>query len=109
MPQGLSAGVAAKWNQLVADIQPGLLRQVDVHQLRLLAELLHGADVLAARLTSDPTDEKARRLFLGTCDRVQRLSSMFGLSPVDRARMKIDVTKPVQDPVLVSLFNGGLH
>lgn len=93
-PASLPEPVRAKWLEVVEQVPKGLLRRVDSHQLRLLAELLHGADALAEQVRADPENDRARRLFLQTCDRVNRLSAQFGLSPSDRQRLKVD---PIED------------
>ena len=43
-PRGLPRAVAAKWNQLKDQLPANCLRRVDVHELKLLSELLAMAD-----------------------------------------------------------------
>lgn len=69
-------------------LPPYLLRAADVIQLTMLCELMAQAADISDAIAADPLNEKMRRLYLATCDRVQRLSGMFGLSPMDRMKMK---------------------
>ncbi len=110
-PKSLTKGAAVKWNDLITQLPMGVLRAVDVHQLSLLAELLSQAEQLATLIASDPTDEKTRRLYLGTVDRITRLSPAFGLSPTDRKRSRIEpaVSDDETDMVAALLKRGGLN
>lgn len=93
-PITLTESASSKWDDLLGQLPSGILRKVDCHQLGLLAELLAQAEQLAALIANDPADEKSRRLYLGTCDRITRLSPAFGLSPTDRRRAKLETEKP---------------
>ncbi len=104
-PPTLPQEVRTKWNEIVSQVPDGVLRQIDGHQIRLLAELLCGADILAEQVRSDPLNDKARRLFLQTCDRVNRLSGQFGLSPSDRRRLKIEHHEPNEFDDYMSRFD----
>lgn len=84
-------GVAsAAWDDLVGMIEPGILRRVDALQLRNLAELMTYSKALAASAMSDPTDPKKTRTWLSVVDQIRKLGGLFGLSPMDRCRLKID-------------------
>jgi hypothetical protein len=88
-PSDLGAATAA-WDELLATIEPGILRRVDALQLRNLAELVTYSKSLAAAAMSDPTDAKKTRSWLAVVDQVRKLGGLFGLSPIDRCRLKID-------------------
>jgi len=88
-PSDLGAAAAA-WDELLATIEPGILRRVDALQLRNLAELVTYSKSLAAAAMSDPTDAKKTRSWLAVVDQVRKLGGLFGLSPIDRCRLKID-------------------
>lgn len=96
-PAGLSTEASNKWQELLGQLPTEALRQIDVHQLRLLCELLAQSDGLAQSIATDPANDKARRLFLATCDRVAKLSASFGLSPLDRKRSKLEPEPAVDD------------
>lgn len=102
-PDNMTARAQNKWGELLDQIPTGLLRQIDVHQLRLLSELLAQSDALAERIDDAPSDDKARRLYLATIDRVARLSGMFGLSPNDRKRSQLEPA-PEDDATLAELL-----
>jgi hypothetical protein len=78
------------WDELLATIEPGILRRVDALHLRHLAELVTHSRSLAAAAMSDPTDAKKTRSWLAVVDQVRKLGGLFGLSPVDRSRLKIE-------------------
>ena len=88
-PKGISRAAGTKWKELLTQLPTQTLRRVDVHQLRLLCELLAAADVQAATVAADPLDHKTARLLLQTAQQIHRLSSCFGLTPADRARMQL--------------------
>lgn len=101
LPAGISPGAAAKWQELMEQLPQHLLRRVDVHQLRMLAELLAMADNLTAATVANPSDHKAGRLLLQTAQQIHRLSSCYGLTPFDRARMQIPAP---EEPDELELF-----
>jgi len=89
MPPGISAPAAAKWEQLLEQLPRPALRSIDCHQLRILAELLALVDAQTTAAAANPTDPKLSRTLLQTAQHVHRLSSCFGLTPADRARLNI--------------------
>jgi len=95
-PSDLGAATAA-WDELLATIEPGVLRRVDALQLRNLAELVTYSKSLAAAAMSDPTDAKKTRSWLAVVDQVRKLGGLFGLSPIDRCRLKIDPSSDEPD------------
>jgi hypothetical protein len=95
-PSDLGAATAA-WDELLATIEPGILRRVDALQLRNLAELVTYSKSLAAAAMSDPTDAKKTRSWLAVVDQVRKLGGLFGLSPIDRCRLKIDPSSDEPD------------
>ena len=93
-PRGLGKDISHTWDALISQIQPTLLRKIDVHQLTSLAELICHSKALSQAARSNPNDPGLTRVWLGTCDQIRKLSSAFGLSPLDRSRLDI---RPVQD------------
>jgi hypothetical protein len=100
-PATLSAGGARKWDTLIEQIPANTLTQLDEHNLGLLAELLAQSEQLSRLIEANPADEKSRRFFLQTVDRISRLSAVFGLDPASRAKLKIDPeSDPENDPFM---------
>lgn len=95
-PAGLCEAARRKWQQLLQEIPAEHLRKVDQHLLKQLAVLLTEADRLNERITADPMDDRGRRLYLQTCDRISRFSASFGLTPLDRRRARIE-NEPVSN------------
>lgn len=89
VPAGISAGGRVKWFELMDQLHLDLLRQADQHQLRMLAELLHLADLYQAKAVQDPADHKTARLLLQVAQQVNRLSAAYGLAPSDRKRLGV--------------------
>ena len=87
----------AAWDELLSMVEPGILRRVDALQLRHLAELVTHSRALAAAAMSDPTDPKKTRSWLAVVDQVRKLGGLFGLSPMDRCRLKIEPTENEPD------------
>ena len=85
----LPDAVGRKWDELVEQLPGGSLRRIDVHELKILAELLAMADNLAEASRMDPSDHKTARVYLNVVGQVHRLSASFGLNPGDRKRLAI--------------------
>ena len=85
------------WDELVSMLEPGILRRVDCFQLQTLAQLIVQSRMLANQALSDPSDPKKNRSWLSTVDQVRKLSALFGLSPMDRSRLKIDPSSDEPD------------
>lgn len=98
IPAGLSAGGRAKWFDLMDQLHLDLLRQSDVHQLKMLAELLALADTYQATVAADPADHKTARLLLQVAQQINRLSASYGLAPTDRQRLRIQHPTDTDDP-----------
>ena len=90
LPAGLSAEATVKWFELLDQLPAHTLRRCDVHELRILSELLAHSDRLAAGMAGDPTDLKTSRLYIQVGQHIHRLSGAFGLNPADRKRMGTD-------------------
>jgi hypothetical protein len=106
-PATLTSGGSRKWDALIQQIPAATLAQLDEHALGLLAELLAQAEQLSAAIDANPADAPTRRLFLGTIDRITRLSAVFGLDPASRARLKLDPdSTPENDPFLAFIQSG---
>jgi len=55
-----------------------------------LAELIVQSRALSAVALADPREPRLTRSWLGVVDQIRKLSALFGLSPADRARLKIE-------------------
>ena len=83
----------AYWVQLIDQLPSGLLRRIDSHQLRTLCECLSLRDQLSREVNANPLDKAAFSHYLRTVQQIQRLSSVFGLAPLDRQRMRLPSTE----------------
>lgn len=104
-PSDLGTATAA-WDELLAMLEPGILRRVDALQLRHLAELVTHSRNLAAAALSDPADPKKTRSWLAVIDQVRKLGALFGLSPMDRCRLKVDTASNESDEFTEWLARG---
>lgn len=104
-PRDLGTATAA-WDELLAMLEPGILRRVDALQLRHLAELVTHSRSLAAAALSDPADPKKTRSWLAVIDQVRKLGALFGLSPMDRCRLKVDTASNESDEFTEWLARG---
>jgi len=82
----------AVWAQLLRQIPAELLRRVDAFQLKILCELVVRETHLAAACRVDPLSTAMTRSHLQTAQQIGRLSAMFGLSPIDRRRIRLEPT-----------------
>ena len=89
-PSDLAPDVEAVWDELRTQIPSGVLRSADAHQLRTLAELIVQSNALSAAAIKDPSEPRLTRIWLGVADQIRKLSALFGLSPMDRQRLKIE-------------------
>jgi hypothetical protein len=86
------------WNSLLEQIPHELLRRVDGYQLGILCEFIIRERKLAAACRDDLTDDKLLRAHLQAAQHVAKLSAMYGLSPIDRRRIRLLPTK-VEDEI----------
>jgi hypothetical protein len=70
---------------------------VDAHQLRTLCECMAMRDVLYPTLRADPLDKTLFSHYMRTVQQIQKLSPVFGLGPIDRRRMKIEVEQEEEE------------
>ena len=107
LPAGISAGGRVKWFELMDQLHIDLLRKADQHQLRMLAELLHLADLYQGKVVQDPTDHKTARLLLQVAQQVNRLSAAYGLAPSDRKRLGVPAQPAAPDEFLKWITDSG--
>jgi len=89
MPEALSR----VWDELVPQLHQSSLRHIDVHEIKILCELLLMKSQLWQFVSVDPTDSKLNRQYINVVDRIHKLSAVFGLNPSDRRRLKQDVVE----------------
>jgi ribosomal protein S15P/S13E len=90
LPEGVSDAFRLKWEEVLGQLPARALRSIDVHQLRALVSLLIQAEQLETHIQEDPEDLRARRTYLATVAAVGKMSALYGLSPQDRRRLKMD-------------------
>ncbi len=88
-PESFEEAESGYWDELLKQIPHELLRKVDCHQLRTLAECMAMRDRLWITLQTDLTDKTIFSHYMRTVQQIQRLSPVFGLGPIDRRRMKL--------------------
>ena len=98
-PAGISKEARKKWHQVVKQIPEGILIQVDVHQLRILCDLLVRFDVLSSAVANDPANQVLGRAMLAVAQHIDRLSSSFGLTPAHRQRLRIEEKDETKDEI----------
>ena len=97
-PTDITPNVSVVWDQLRTQIHPSILQAADAHQLRILAELIVQSKALSKDALANPHVLGLTRLWLSVADHLCRLSALFGLSPGDRSRLKIDSSESRNDP-----------
>ena len=102
-PNDLLPEAATKWDELVGQMPSGILRAADAHLLRVLVESLVVFEKLSATIQRDPTDLKAGRLMVAMAQTASRLGALFGLSPLDRRRGKIEPNPPTEPDTIEEL------
>jgi hypothetical protein len=85
------------WTALLGQIPNDLLRRVDTHQLRTLCECMALRDMYYELVKEDPLDKTTYSHYMRAVQQIQRLSPVFGLGPLDRRRMKLDVVDNTDD------------
>lgn len=83
------------WAMLLHEIPEEVLRKLDAFLLSTLCECIVTCRQLQARIRRDPTDSKITSTYLKYAAMVDKLSAKFGLSPVDRRRMRLE---PPEEP-----------
>lgn len=88
-PMGLTKDQSQIWTDLMSQLPNELLRRIDTVNMKSLVITIWSRDKLAEAVTNDPSDLKVFTKFLAASQAIIRLSSMYGMSPIDRRRMKI--------------------
>lgn len=93
LPPGLPDDVAAKWVQAV-DLLAGVVKRRDVPLLIDLCRWLARSDKVAAKLDAMAAEEKGFNQTLIAAgivtDKLLQLSGRFGMTPSDRAKLRVD-------------------
>lgn len=89
-PTSLPKEESQVWNELLGQIPAELLRRADAYQLQILCECIVTNRSLLKAMRADPADLPNHRAYNQTAAHISRLSSQFGLSPIDRRRLKFD-------------------
>jgi hypothetical protein len=88
----------SQWRFLLDHLPERCLRRIDAAQLAILAEHLVEFDELTELIAADPANLKIRSLRMRIGAQVARLSAQFGLSPMDRQRLSVDLSEDEEDP-----------
>jgi phage terminase small subunit len=85
------------WTKLMAQIPHELLRTADSYQLAILCDLIVRERKLAKLVRDDVADLPTNRAHLQVSQQISRLSAMFGLSPIDRRRIRLNPQSPTDE------------
>lgn len=96
-PSSLEKDEIDVWEEIVRMVPPIMLRRADKYQLGVLCRLICTEKALGKIVRDDPADSPVVRTYLATCQSISRLSSQFGLSPVDRQRLRLPVASEEQE------------
>jgi hypothetical protein len=91
-PTGMSKAENETWTMVMNQLPNELLRRVDCHNLRTLCECIVMRDKLISLLRDDPVDRGIMNNYIKVGQQISRLSAQYGLSPIDRRRMKIEAS-----------------
>ena len=84
-PASVRAAFFVEW--LLDRLPSDRWSRIDGAMLLSVAELLELQEIVAAGLAADPTDPRFMRLRMQCYDKLKSSSAVFGLAPVDRARL----------------------
>ena len=62
IPVGTSKIASERWHQLLAQMKQEQLHRIDIHELRLLCQLLALSEALCRKTKTDPSDSKSCRM-----------------------------------------------
>jgi hypothetical protein len=88
-PMDLTKDQSQIWSDLMSQLPNEILRRVDSHNLKTMVILLWTRDQLAKVVTGDPQDLRSIAKLVSVSQQINRLSGQYGLSPIDRRRMKL--------------------
>jgi phage terminase small subunit len=89
-PMTLTDAETKVWTSLMSQIPNELLRRIDAVQLTTLCELIVEKDELGKLMKEQRGNLPLVRTYINTAQQINRSSAMFGLSPIDRRRMKLE-------------------
>jgi hypothetical protein len=77
------------WSDLMSQLPNEILRRIDSHNLKTMVILLWTRDQLAKVITNNSQDLRSIAKLVSVSQQINRLSGQYGLSPIDRRRMKL--------------------
>lgn len=95
-PMDLTKEQTAYWSELVNQIPTEMLRRVDTHKLKNVCVLLATRDRLVKELETD-TDLKCVSKLVLVINAIKGHSALFGMSPLDRRRIKLEPQEEEDD------------
>ena len=81
IPVGTSTDASEIWHKLLAQLPPELLLLTDIHELRLLCQLLSLSAALSHKTEADPSDQKSSRMLSQVEAILKRIRDGSGLTP----------------------------
>ena len=92
-PGDLSYREADIWEELMTQIPQEVLRKVDVWCLRGLVELIAAKEKIRTAIEMAPANMQLKRELRYTIDQISKMSPKYGLTPLDRRRLKFEPTE----------------
>lgn len=107
-PNGLGVHAAKLWDCMVGSLNPEILAEVDQAPLIRICHLWQTWMECAAIIDAGDYDDKALRRYIQVGDQFDKLTARFGMSPVDRCKLKLNAEhggEEFVDPI-VRLIHG---
>jgi phage terminase small subunit len=97
-PESLRDDGKRQWKHVMETLPESVLKNCDEGKLHQLAFIRQQLNDLQQAIESSPLDGKLIEIYLKLCGQYDRLGKQFGLSPVDRASLKVEDPKEPMDP-----------
>ena len=99
-PTGMSREASALWDKIVARYERSkMLTAQDAETLRVACETFSHWKRADATLRDDPTDASARTSFIQLAQAWRTFAAAFGLTPLDRQRLREPPMKEDESPL----------
>jgi phage terminase small subunit len=97
-PDSLRQDGKQQWQHVMDTLPEHVLKNCDEGKLHQLAFIRQQLNDVQQAIESSPLDGKLIEIYLKLCGQYDRLGKQFGLSPVDRASLKVEQPKKADDP-----------
>jgi len=97
-PASLREDGKAQWQQVMDTLPDTVLKNCDEGKLYQLAFIRQQLNDVQIAIESSPLDDKLVKLYLDLSKNYDRIGKQFGLSPIDRASLKVEQPQKNDDP-----------